>query len=39
MAASNDRAHLFYLTLGFVYLCRQGTGDDETLYVGKLLVG
>ncbi len=39
MAASNDRAHQFYLTLGFADLCRQGTGDDETLYMGKRLAG
>lgn len=37
MAASNDRAHQFYLTLGFTDLCRQGVGDDETLYMGKRL--
>lgn len=37
MAASNDRAHHFYLTLGFKDLCRQGFGDDETLYMGKRL--
>jgi GNAT superfamily N-acetyltransferase len=37
MAASNDRAHQFYLTLGFADLCRQGVGDDETLYMGKRL--
>lgn len=37
MAASNDRAHQFYLSLGFEDLCRQGTGDDETIYMGKRL--
>ncbi|MFO0792199.1 MAG: GNAT family N-acetyltransferase [Pirellulales bacterium] len=37
MAASNDRAHRFYLSLGFHDLCRQGVGDDETLYMGKRL--
>jgi len=37
MAASNDRAYRFYKTLGFDDLCRQGTGDDETLYMGKRL--
>jgi GNAT superfamily N-acetyltransferase len=37
MAASNDRAHQFYLTLGFADVCRHGTGDDETLYMGKRL--
>jgi GNAT superfamily N-acetyltransferase len=37
MAANNHRAHQFYLTLGFVDLCRQGKGDDETLYMGKRL--
>jgi GNAT superfamily N-acetyltransferase len=37
MAASNDRAHQFYLTLGFADLCRHGVGDDETLYMGKRL--
>jgi ribosomal protein S18 acetylase RimI-like enzyme len=35
MAASNDRAHHFYTSLGFVELCRRGGGDDETLYMGK----
>jgi len=39
MAANNDRAHEFYLTLGFTDLCRQGVGDDETLYMGKRLMG
>ena len=38
MAASNDRAYRFYKTLGFIDLCRQGAGDDETLYMGKRLV-
>jgi hypothetical protein len=37
MAASNDRAHHFYLSLGFADLCRNGVGDDETLYMGKRL--
>ena len=37
MAASNDRAHQFYISLGFADLCRQGVGDDETLYMGKRL--
>ena len=37
MAASNDRAHQFYITLGFVHLCRQGTGDDGALYMCKRL--
>lgn len=37
MAASNDRAHRFYISLGFTDLCRQGVGDDETLYMGKRL--
>lgn len=35
MAVNNDRAHQFYTVLGFVDLCRHGTGDDETLYMGK----
>jgi GNAT superfamily N-acetyltransferase len=39
MAASNERAHRFYLTLGFADLCRQGAGDDEVLYMGKRLTG
>jgi ribosomal protein S18 acetylase RimI-like enzyme len=39
MAGSNERAHQFYLTLGFTDLCRQGAGDDETLYMGKRMTG
>ena len=39
MAASNDRAHRFYKALGFADLCRQGVGDDETIYMGKRLIG
>jgi ribosomal protein S18 acetylase RimI-like enzyme len=38
MAASNHRAHEFYVKLGFIDLCRRGAGDDETLYMGKRLV-
>jgi ribosomal protein S18 acetylase RimI-like enzyme len=37
MAASNDRAHSFYIKLGFVDLCQRGEGDDETVYMGKRL--
>lgn len=38
MAADNHRAHQFYLSLGFSDLCRQGSGDDECIYMGKRLV-
>jgi ribosomal protein S18 acetylase RimI-like enzyme len=38
MASSNERAHRFYLKLGFADLCRQGVGDDEVLYMGKRLI-
>jgi ribosomal protein S18 acetylase RimI-like enzyme len=37
MAADNDRAYRFYTKLGFAELCRQGAGDDETIYMGKRL--
>ena len=37
MAACNDRAHQFYLSLGFSDLCRRGEGEDETLYMGLRL--
>ncbi len=39
MAASNDRAYQFYRKLGLVDLCRRGEGDDETIYMGKRLIG
>lgn len=38
MAADNHRAHQFYVSLGFSDLCRQGSGDDECIYMGKRLV-
>jgi ribosomal protein S18 acetylase RimI-like enzyme len=38
MSASNDRAHRFYSKLGFVDLVRQGTGEDETIYMGRRLI-
>jgi ribosomal protein S18 acetylase RimI-like enzyme len=37
MAADNARAHRFYRKLGFADLCRQGEGQDETIYMGKRL--
>jgi ribosomal protein S18 acetylase RimI-like enzyme len=37
MAASNDRAHQFYLSLGFTDLCRNGAGDDECIYMARRL--
>jgi ribosomal protein S18 acetylase RimI-like enzyme len=37
MAGSNDRAYAFYTSLGFAELCRRGTGDDETIYMGRRL--
>lgn len=37
MAADNHRAHQFYVSLGFSDLCRQGSGDDECIYMGKRL--
>jgi ribosomal protein S18 acetylase RimI-like enzyme len=39
MSASNDRAYRFYTKLGFVELVRQGTGDDESIYMGQRFVG
>ncbi|MEX2306094.1 MAG: GNAT family N-acetyltransferase [Pirellulales bacterium] len=39
MAASNDPAYHFYTILGFSELCRRGEGDDETVYMGKRLIG
>jgi ribosomal protein S18 acetylase RimI-like enzyme len=37
MAGSNDRAYSFYKKLGFAELCRRGEGEDETIYMGRLL--
>jgi ribosomal protein S18 acetylase RimI-like enzyme len=37
MGASNDRAFRFYTSLGFRELIRQGTGEDECIYMGKRL--
>jgi hypothetical protein len=37
MSAHHDRAYRFYKKLGFTDLARQGTGDDETIYMGKRL--
>jgi len=35
MSAQNDRAYGFYLKLGFEELARDGTGEDEGIYLGK----
>lgn len=37
MAATNDRAHAFYISLGFKDLCRHGPANDECIYMGKRL--
>jgi GNAT superfamily N-acetyltransferase len=39
MAASNFRAYRFYTKLGFEELCRHGESDDESIYMGKRLIG
>ncbi len=33
--ASNDRAHKFYVALGFHDLARRGEGEQESIYMGK----
>ena len=37
MSARNERAHQFYLKLGFEELARDGIGEDEAIYLGKRL--
>jgi len=37
MSARNERAHGFYLKLGFEELARDGTGENEAIYLGKRL--
>ena len=37
MYHDNHRAYRFYQSLGFTELCRQGEGDDESIYMGKRL--
>jgi ribosomal protein S18 acetylase RimI-like enzyme len=37
MSAHNDRAYRFYTKLGFAELARQGSGEDESIYMGKSL--
>lgn len=37
MAASNHRAEKFYRRLGFGELPRRGIGDDETVFMGRIL--
>jgi ribosomal protein S18 acetylase RimI-like enzyme len=38
MSAVNDRAYAFYRALGFEELCRDGTGDTGSIYMGMRLV-
>tara|TARA_Y100001934_G_scaffold263278_1_gene338815 strand:+ start:844 stop:1491 length:648 start_codon:yes stop_codon:yes gene_type:complete len=37
MSARNERAHGFYLKLGFEELARDGIGENEAIYLGKRL--
>ena len=37
MSARNERAHRFYLKLGFEELARDGSGENEAIYLGKRL--
>jgi hypothetical protein len=37
MSARNERAHHFYLKMGFKELARDGVGEDEAIYLGKRL--
>ena len=37
MSASNERAHHFYLKLGFEELARDGSGGEDSIYLGKRL--
>ena len=37
MSAKNDRAHRFYLKLGFKELARDGSGENQAIYLGKRL--
>ena len=37
MSAKNDRAHRFYLKLGFEELARDGSGENQAIYLGKRL--
>ncbi|MBC8243152.1 MAG: GNAT family N-acetyltransferase [Verrucomicrobia bacterium] len=37
MSARNERAHGFYLKLGFEELARDGSGENEAIYLGKRL--
>ena len=37
MSARNDRAHRFYLKLGFEELARDGSGENQAIYLGKRL--
>jgi GNAT superfamily N-acetyltransferase len=37
MSASNERAHHFYLRLGFEELARDGSGGEDSIYLGKRL--
>jgi GNAT superfamily N-acetyltransferase len=37
MSASNERAYRFYKKLNFVELVRDGEGNDESIYMGRIL--
>jgi len=37
MSAKNDRAHRFYLKMGFEELARDGSGGEDSIYLGKRL--